>query len=515
MANLRKLIVDVVLVVFLAQAATLADAQQPVTDGLSRPLLAFGVPSAEPRFISSNRVLSEFFNTQNSVVTRSLDIDLLMEEDKSLDQFGPYRIGIVQTFSPKSNQDGIWTELDDGGYLWTMSFRALNAVAIRLRISHFRPPAGAELIIHVPGPTQYSIGPFTDEQAGMSDTFWTPTLYGEEAYLEYYIPAGINHESPQVQIEVDALLNQYRDLIYGLDKEVGCHLDVSCYPAWQDEADAVGHLSYIHEGAGYTCTGSLYNRVPEDYTPLLATAWHCDIYNSNINSLVVTWFYQTTSCDGSVPSFSTLPQTIGIVNLADDNASDYRLIGLDWDVPGGLYYLGWDANEFANGSAATCIHHPDGSHKRITIGEKISNTGTCVCSDCYKISWPQGQGVTEGGSSGSPIMDSNQRARGALSGCGPFECDQDNHDWYGRFDAAYNILEPWLDPVDPVYVDNTYTGTEQGTVSQPFNTYVKGIYAVIAGSDLYIEAGNYGQTMTLKKPMTIHARNGTVILGQD
>ena len=59
-------------------------------------------------------------------------------------------------------------------------------------------------------------------------------------------------------------------------------------------------------------------------------------------------------------------------------------------------------------------------------------------------------GVTEGGSSGSPLFDQNHRVIGQLYGGGAACAGSVNNgqpDWYGRFDVSWGLgLSEYLDP---------------------------------------------------------------------
>jgi hypothetical protein len=225
-----------------------------------------------------------------------------------------------------------------------------------------------------------------------------------------------------------------------------------------------------------------------------------------------------TQCSGCPFAWNTLPQTPGAFVLArDETDTDWTLVGLSLDdaVPSGLYYLGWNANSLDNGSAVTCIHHPRGSFKRITFGEKINNNGSCNnATEVYHTDWPAGEGVTELGSSGSPLLGSQGRVRGVLS-CGPLHtCGQDNEDRYGQFDVAYDSdLHPYLNPANPVYVDGAASGGT-GTSGDPFGALFKGLYAVREGSVIIITPGTYGATWACTKAMELRADGGSVIIGE-
>ena len=110
--------------------------------------------------------------------------------------------------------------------------------------------------------------------------------------------------------------------------------------------------------------------------------------------------------------------------------------------------------------------------------------------------------------------------RGTLTGgedpdCTPSCIANPITDVYGRFDQAFSLLDPWLDPVDPIFVSSTYSGVERGTITEPFNTITEGVYAVIGGSDVLIVEGSYDERLTIDKPMTLNTvLGGTVIIGQ-
>jgi hypothetical protein len=72
-----------------------------------------------------------------------------LREDEAQRTLGPSRVGVVQEFDPHASGDsGLWTELADGGWLWTMAFHAPDAAAVRIRVRPWNPPVGAELIVY-------------------------------------------------------------------------------------------------------------------------------------------------------------------------------------------------------------------------------------------------------------------------------------------------------------------------------------------------------------------------------
>jgi hypothetical protein len=143
---------------------------------------------------------------------------------------------------------------------------------------------------------------------------------------------------------------------------------------------------------------------------------------------------------------------------ANWSGSDFTLTELNSapDPLWGIYYNGWD-NSGAAVSSAVGIHHPRGDIKKISIENDplISSAwgGTPANSHWRNPNWDFG--VTEGGSSGSPLFDQNHRTIGQLHGgasaCGNSATNM--WDDYGKFSFSWTgnntdatRLSNWLDP---------------------------------------------------------------------
>jgi hypothetical protein len=138
------------------------------------------------------------------------------------------------------------------------------------------------------------------------------------------------------------------------------------------------------------------------------------------------------------------------------------------------YYAGWDRSDTAPDSAVG-IHHPDGDMKKISfeddplsitayLGDPSPGDGTHLRVANWDL------GTTEGGSSGSPIFNSNKHITGLLHG-GWASCYQPNErDWYGRIYSSWTgggtpatRLSDWLDPNDINSGAISLDGKEPGT----------------------------------------------------
>ena len=63
-------------------------------------------------------------------------------------------------------------------------------------------------------------------------------------------------------------------------------------------------------------------------------------------------------------------------------------------------------------------------------------------------------------------------------------------------------------------VDWQNTGFEDGSFDHPYNTVQEGAAAVRDDGLVYIRTGNYDETLTIARPMTLLAVGGTVKIGE-
>jgi lysyl endopeptidase len=123
------------------------------------------------------------------------------------------------------------------------------------------------------------------------------------------------------------------------------------------------------------------------------------------------------------------------------------------------YWNGWDANNSVVAGGAG-IHHPAGDIKKISTFNATPSSqtyGGSTANTHWRFSWSansNGHGVTEGGSSGSPIFKSNGRIFGTLTGGSSF-CNQlTAPDLYGKVSYHWTSngtntnyqLKTFLDP---------------------------------------------------------------------
>ncbi len=347
-------------------------------------------------------------------------------------------VGINQNAAPSS-----WSTLPNGWRVASVEVGSAGALGLRLHFENVSLPSGAQIVIYDPAaPTAANINISADAGALARD-FWTSTLFAEQAVIECQLPPGTDASS--VTFTISGLSHIYNAPVQtSYLKEGSCHKDVSCYPAYANEAAGVAMISYVQGGNTYLCTGCLIASTEATSSEYFLTAHHCVPGQGVASSLEFYWFFQTASCNGTPPSITSVPKTVGGADLlATDTGSDFSLLKLHHAAPGGVSFLGWSVNPPSANEPLVGIHHPDGSYKRISFGKYYATD-----PDFWAVRWSTG--VTEPGSSGSPLLNGSHQIIGQLNGGfdGPgSSCSSPSSpDQYGRFDVTYNAIKRWIDP---------------------------------------------------------------------
>lgn len=409
-----------------------------------------------------------------------------------------YRVGLNMPVSLNPSNSGTWESTPDGGQLWRLKISSDNALALGLYYSNFYIPNGGKVFIYNNYENQV-IGAFTSDFNVENQIRATQMIQGESLTIEYYAPAGtmgapiidVSHvvyfyrgvEDFVGKYEYDATGNVP---LYELEKADDCQVDVVCSEgaSWTDQINSVVHYTFSQGASTYVCSASMINNTSQDCTPYILTAWHCGEPNAgaNISTWVWYWNYQKTTCspgtaNASDPSKGTNTMTGGTVVTSSGNGtllnqppgtnevagSDFYLVELNSEPPTSYnaYYAGWDRTNTA-ATSGVGIHHPAGSAKKISTYTSTltsSNFNGGSPNSHWAVTWSattNGHGVTEGGSSGSPIFNQSGRIVGQLSGGGSYCTTPTVSDVYGKMYMDWDLngttansqLAPWLDPIN-------------------------------------------------------------------
>ncbi|MBX2980828.1 MAG: T9SS type A sorting domain-containing protein [Flavobacteriales bacterium] len=367
---------------------------------------------------------------------------------------------------------GDWTVLANGDAVWRVRIASPGADAVELYAQDYLLPEGATLHLYDESGEQIA-GPYTAADRQPDGSFSTEMIHADGAVLEYYEPSAVRGSG---HFHFDKVGHAYR-MVRSLRADP-CQVDVNCSEGdgWQEQRDAVVRIRVvIPQGSGW-CSGTLVNNTAQDCKPYILSAMHCAIGSTaaNFNQYQFRFRFQRSGCGtGTIPGTSG-NQVTGCVKRADSNdgggnsGSDFLLLEMNSPVPAsvGGYYAGWNVSTTATQSGK-CIHHPAGDEKKIsTFTTPATNSGWGVSSSHWRVTWSataNGHGVTEGGSSGSPLFDPNKRIVGTLTGggscctlngCGtgtsitaPDYYGKMSYHWTNNPNTATQKLKVWLDPL--------------------------------------------------------------------
>jgi len=409
----------------------------------------------------------------------SLDLASVEAEDAERDASGlPPFDGRRIPVEWSMENNGQWFTLDNGDLLWKMKLSSPGALSLEIFFDDFYLPEGTEFSWYNEDRTQYE-GAYTAYNNPESGYYATGMIEGETVVLEYYQPAEVTEKA---RLSIQDIGHRYRDLKSANDRSDDCQVDVNCPEGddWQDQKRGVVRLRISVSGGGiFFCSGVLMNNTAMDCKPYILSAFHCintsgtsAISQSDFDQLRFFFNFERPECDaGNAPAGQ---QVIGCTLVArshnaSGSGSDFALLELSNDVPEqyNAYWNGWSTQSSTITGGGVGIHHPSGDSKKISTSTSnyITTTWSFGGAQAYwRVFWAgteSGHGVTEGGSSGSPLYDNNKLVVGTLTG-GSSYCNsvqpggQTQPDYYGKMSYHWDQntgsqtvhLKSKLDPVN-------------------------------------------------------------------
>jgi V8-like Glu-specific endopeptidase len=265
-------------------------------------------------------------------------------------------------------------------------------------------------------------------------------------------------------VELTHMGDKYKFGSGGLNKAFcswndSCIINAECASipsAIQPAQDAVAYLIYNVGSSAYICTGGLLNTTTSSGDPYLLTANHCFSTQASATSLEAH-FQWTVPCGGSCGSQysppGSVPSVLGSTLLATSANSDFTFVELNSAAPSGSVFLGWSTTPVANsaGTPLYRISHPSGSPQAYSAQSVNTSSGQCGSIPRPRFIYSDATvGDSEGGSSGSPVLNASGQVVGQLFGaCGASPsttCDSDDRTVDGAFATTYSSIEQWLDP---------------------------------------------------------------------
>lgn len=403
----------------------------------------------------------------------------------------PWRYGLLRKLDYSLDNSGLWTELDNGDRIWRISLKSPDAINVSINFNKFNLPEGSSIYLYNSDRSDL-VGAYTDLVNNKNKMLGTWFVKGDNVTIEYYEPKEVKGLA---QLNIGSLIHGYRlgkeyqKKYYNHDLKINesgdCNQDVDC-PIGNDFENKKNILkksvAFLRMGNGFICSGALVNNTNNDKKPYFLTADHCftdsdgNPSNPALYSMRFNWISPNPVCASTTNSTESITNFTmnGSVLRAKNSKSDFMLVELNNQIPSNwdVVYAGWDKTD-TNPSYEVGIHHPSGDIMKVCRDNdgavKDVSLGDTQLVDIWRIAASDGGweiGVTEGGSSGSPLFNENGHIIGQLF-AGQAACsginDNDEFDVYGRFATSWNAgtnsstrLKDWLDSgnLDPDTLDD-------------------------------------------------------------
>jgi hypothetical protein len=349
------------------------------------------------------------------------------------------------------------TILPSGDALYQFGISCPNALSVNVVFDKFQLAPGTRLFI-ADALSEKFIGAYTSLNNNANSMLGTELVHTSKIIIEVIEPKAVVGTSI---LNLSTIVSGFQDLnalAKSLNSSGNCHYDVNCPEGnlWLDQTHSVAMMV---NGGGF-CTGALVNNTSGTIIPYFLSANHC---GTNPGGWVFRFRWESPAASaicGTGLNSTNGPETMNVNGgtlRAAWAGSDFALTELNTapNPAWGIYYSGWN-NVDAAVPSSVGIHHPDGDIKKICFENNNALTssawaGTPANSHWHVPGWDLG--VTEPGSSGSPLFDNNHRVIGQLHG-GASACGAGNlSDEYGKFSFSWtgnntntSRLSNWLDP---------------------------------------------------------------------
>lgn len=377
---------------------------------------------------------------------------------------------------------GVWQQLPNGNFAWRLEIQLKGATALNFYFRNVKLGQKDRLFLYNSRKGQL-LGAFSKQNNGKE--MGTAYLLGNNLVLELDSPKKYNI-LPFELTGVGNITDHAEKSLKDFGDAEACEIPVNCPEGakYINQKNSVARI-LLREGSSlFWCTGSLINDTKNDGKPYFLTANHCGdaATTADYGRWIFYFNYESPDCSRPTtePAIHSLSGAQLLASASLNGGSDFKLLLLKDKVPYAYkpYFNGWDRSGNISDSGVV-IHHPEGDIKMISTYKTplrpvdYFGTVTNPNADFWEVKWAatqSGHGVTEGGSSGSPLFSSEGLVIGTLTG-GKSSCSTlDSPDYYGRFSKHWNSngsdstrqLEYWL--------DKTQTGLEKIPGFDPLST---------------------------------------------
>lgn len=283
------------------------------------------------------------------------------------------------------------------------------------------------------------------------------------------------YQNSSLVIRFITLQPRNRKAAAGFGDAGACQVNANCLPdtIFTPAQKATVRILWRNGNLQGWCSGSLINTVNYSFAPYILSAEHCALANGLASSRDFGYWlfyfnYQSPGCENPTSENSLGNDVLAgaeLLSRSNDeggqSGSDFLLLRLDESIPASfdVRYAGWDRSNLPPQSGRS-YHHPGGDIKKMSVFSRPaqnSSFGDISLNTHWQVRWNQtnyGYGTTEGGSSGSALLNEQGLIKGVLTGGNSSCSNLDGTDLYGKFSYSWDQngngkerrLAPWLDP---------------------------------------------------------------------
>lgn len=390
----------------------------------------------------------------------------------------------------RPDNSGITFNTYDNMKVWRVGIRSVKAYSLNILFSKFNLPEGAKLFVYNSDQSEI-LGSYTHMNNSDINMLPIQPIAGDEIIVEYQEPSDSTFRG---EIEIGEVNHDFIGILRATeprDPEQNCHPNLVCYP--EDIEAGSGVVAIIINGKTY-CTASLINNTENNGTPYLITATHClnDDYNTSFLSnrkydmvagnIVAFFGYESPNCEkeirGNVQMSMASLDSVFISERHDVSLLKFKEIPPVEYQP---YYLGWNATNNNNQAPYHGIHHPNGGIKKVAIENDALAIGSFGTQPPYNMepnvhwevkAWDVA--ATEGGSSGSPLLDNQKRIVGTLTGGQSYCSSPKGPDLYASLNKVWDFVD---NNVTPISLKSILDPENSGALSiEGYNPYTSQPY---------------------------------------
>jgi lysyl endopeptidase len=390
------------------------------------------------------------------IVTEEQKTKALKVDEQSL--LKPAQSGLLVDVQYSPENSGTWDTLPDGTAIWRAAFNVKGASMINLVFSPYQLNKGARIFLF-DRKQKMVLGAFTDLNNKPFKILATAHIPGDVIIVEIQVPqyrqslglfsiSGIGCDFSNSKNTTS-----FKDGWFG--ESGACNTDIKCINDSLVRLLKNAVVRIVFNGTE-RCTGTLVNNTQQDGINYVLTAEHCISKETEANTAVYYFDYESPYCDG--PDGSIHKSLSGSTIRATGDKLDFTLLELLEPVPFTYqpYYAGWDYSGYQPASGFI-IHHPLGDVKKFSKEDhplSIANFGQGYNNYTHWLVSHWEKGTTEKGSSGGAFFDAYGRIVGTLSG-GLANCVSPDMDYFQMFSHSWDDyparekkLASWLDPLN-------------------------------------------------------------------